>query len=258
LAAAVTGGATSLTVAPGTGALFPIPTAPQYFRATLVQNGNSNIFECVKVTAAATDTFTIARAQEGTTALSWNAGDFFNQFMTAADLQNFTQFDDLQAQGGNYAVDTGSLNAFSVTLTPPITAHVIGSPIRWKAASGNTGASTFNEGAGAASLILPSGSPLPSGIINTGGIYTSIWNGTAFQLDLSTLLLLPKQDIFTTTLNQTVLTLAQTPYAGVVVLTLDGARLTPGSDYSLAGKTVTLASGALAGQAAVANYSYAT
>lgn len=182
LAAAISSSATSVSVASGTGAGFPAPSGGQYFRATLVKNGNPNIFEIVKVTGVATDTFTIIRAQETTTALAWAVGDFFNLFPTAGDLADLVQKDDLQGQGGNYAIDTGPANAYSVALTPALTAHVTGMPIRWKAGHTSTAACTFNDGTGVASLNLQDGTAVPSGAINAGSIYTSIWNGSAFEL----------------------------------------------------------------------------
>lgn len=182
LAAGISSSATSVSVASGTGAEFPAPSGGQYFRATFVKNGNPNIFEIVKVTGVATDTFTIIRAQETTTALAWAVGDFFNLFPTAGDLADLVQKDDLQGQSGNYAIDTGPANAYAVVLTPALTAHVTGMPIRWKAGHASTAACTFNDGVGAASLNLQDGTAVPAGAINAGGIYTSIWNGSAFEL----------------------------------------------------------------------------
>lgn len=185
LAAAISNTATSVTVASGTGALFPVPnpTVGSHFHATLVKNGAPGTFEIVDVTAVATDTFTITRAQESTTALNWAVGDFFNLFPTAAGLMSFAQAVDIQAQTENYAVDTGTAgNAYFITMTPPLTGHVVGMPIRFKAAHANTGASTFNDGTGSAQLVLPTLAPLTAGAIVAGGIYEVIWDGTVFQL----------------------------------------------------------------------------
>ena len=76
---------TSLTVASGDGTLFP--TAP--FNATVwpagVQPTAANA-EIVRVTARATDTLTIARAQEGTSARSIVVGDQIAATITAKTL----------------------------------------------------------------------------------------------------------------------------------------------------------------------------
>jgi hypothetical protein len=77
LASSITNVATSLTVTTGHGARFPTITGSNYFLATLCQlSGVDEVnFEVVKVTARSTDTFTVVRAQEGTTGLAYNAGD---------------------------------------------------------------------------------------------------------------------------------------------------------------------------------------
>lgn len=67
--------ATSLTVASGHGSRFPSasPGAGTYFYVTLIKS--SGVTEIVKVTARATDVFTIVRGQDGTTATTFTAGD---------------------------------------------------------------------------------------------------------------------------------------------------------------------------------------
>ena len=181
IAAPISSGATTVSVAAGTGVHFPVPGSGQYFRATFVKSGDSTIFEIVKVTAAAGDTFTIVRAQEATSARSWSTGDSFTLLPTAADLSEFTQADDLQLAAGGYAADTGSTNAYAVTLTPAVSTHVTGMPIRWKAAHTNTSVSTFNDGAGSAALRLADGTDLAAGNIVAGGLYVATWDGTKFQ-----------------------------------------------------------------------------
>jgi hypothetical protein len=183
LAAGISAAATSLSVTSGGGALFPNPVGQQYFRVTLVKNGNTAIYENIKVLSRSTDNFTtILRGQEGTTALAWNAGDTVTLLPTAADLSAFAQFDDLQAQYGNYALDTGAANAYVVGLTPALTAHIIGMPIRWLAGHTSTGNCTFSDGVGALTLLLAPGVQVPAGTIVAGGMYEAIFTGTYFQL----------------------------------------------------------------------------
>jgi hypothetical protein len=184
LAANITSSATSLSVVAGTGSLFPALSSPQYFTVTLVKAGVLTTFEIILVSARSGDTFTtIVRAQEGTTALAWNAGDTVELRPTAAGMASFAQFDDLQTQPGNYAIDTGSANAYAVTLTPALTAHVIGLPIRFLAGHTNTGASTFNDGAGVNNLLTPEGAALQAGMVNASGIYEVFWEGGGFMLN---------------------------------------------------------------------------
>lgn len=75
LASGINNSVTSLTLATGKGALFPSPTGGDYFMLTLTQAGTETSWETVKVTARSTDTLTIVRAQEGTSAAAWSAAD---------------------------------------------------------------------------------------------------------------------------------------------------------------------------------------
>ena len=119
LASSILVGATSLTVVAGQGALFPTLAVSAYFYCTLSNTAGTTI-EIVKVTARSTDTFTIVRAQDNTTASAFSAGDKVELRLTAIDLQNFPQLD--------------STNTFAQaqTFTSPIAI-----------ASGGTGASTL-------------------------------------------------------------------------------------------------------------------
>lgn len=83
---------TTLTVTTGHGSRFPTPP----FNATVWPDGEisdpSNA-EIIRVTAIATDTFTIARAQEGTTARAITAGDQIAAtitVLTLTDLEDTT------------------------------------------------------------------------------------------------------------------------------------------------------------------------
>jgi hypothetical protein len=65
--------ATSITLTTGEGSLFPSPSSPNFFYATLVNT--SNAIEVIKCTARSGDTLTVVRGQDNTAALSWNNGD---------------------------------------------------------------------------------------------------------------------------------------------------------------------------------------
>jgi hypothetical protein len=82
LASGVSNVATSLTVATGKGALFPTLSGGDYTFVTI--ENTAAVTEIVKVTARSTDTFTIVRAQEGTTAQTWVTGDTVELRLTAA------------------------------------------------------------------------------------------------------------------------------------------------------------------------------
>ena len=85
LASGITNSATSLTVASGTGGQFPALTGNNFFYCTL-QNVAGTTIEIVKVTARSTDTFTIVRAQEGTTASAFSTGDKVELRLTAGEI----------------------------------------------------------------------------------------------------------------------------------------------------------------------------
>ena len=85
LASSILIGATSLTVAASTGALFPTLTGSNFFYCTL-QNTAGTVIEIVKVTARSTDTFTIVRAQEGTSASAFALGDKVELRLTAGEI----------------------------------------------------------------------------------------------------------------------------------------------------------------------------
>jgi hypothetical protein len=84
LAAGINTSTTTVTVASGQGALFPTLGASDHFFATLIDSSNN--MEIVRVTARSTDTFTVVRAQDGTTARSFLTGDKIELRVTAAAL----------------------------------------------------------------------------------------------------------------------------------------------------------------------------
>jgi hypothetical protein len=95
LASGISSGAGSFSVQSGAGALFPNPVNPStgiaidYFMVTAVRASDGAI-EIMKCTARATDTLTVTRAQEGTTALALNTGDRIELRATANGLNNIS------------------------------------------------------------------------------------------------------------------------------------------------------------------------
>lgn len=88
LASSLAADDTTVAVLPGDGAKFPALAAGDWFPATLIKVDGSS--EIVKATARSIDSFTVERAQEGTAALNFNAGDRFELRATSAamlDLQ---------------------------------------------------------------------------------------------------------------------------------------------------------------------------
>lgn len=79
--------ATSLTLSTGQGSLLPTPPFNAIVWATRVQPATTNA-EIVRVTGVATDTLTIVRHQEGSTARQIVAGDQFVAGITAKTIQD--------------------------------------------------------------------------------------------------------------------------------------------------------------------------
>ena len=84
LASGISDSATSITLNSSDGAKFPSPSSPTYFFATLIDTSNN--LEIVKCTARSTDTLTVVRAQESTSARAYSAGDRIEMRLTAAGL----------------------------------------------------------------------------------------------------------------------------------------------------------------------------
>jgi hypothetical protein len=120
LASSITNSATSLTVASGTGALFPNPTSPDCFFVTL-QGVSGTPIEIVKCTARSTDTLTIVRAQDGTSASAFNGGDKVELRVIAGQMAGASQAglasgaitENTTSVTANYTQSTGR-NALSV------------------------------------------------------------------------------------------------------------------------------------------------
>lgn len=89
LASSITNVATTVTVTAGQGALFPAIAAGQYAIATLEDTGGN--IEVVYVTARTSDTMTITRAQEGTSARAFASGSRFELRVTAGVLATLLQ-----------------------------------------------------------------------------------------------------------------------------------------------------------------------
>jgi hypothetical protein len=116
LASGISNVATSLTVATGHGARFPAVTTASgdYFYATLIDT--SNDLEVVKVTNVSSDTFTIVRAQDGTTARAYSAADRIELRVTAALL---SELPSRSIQTGDIADDAITADKLANTAVTP-------------------------------------------------------------------------------------------------------------------------------------------
>lgn len=191
LASGITNVAVSLTVAGGAGALFPTLGAGDYFYATITNTGGA--IERVKVTARATDTFTIVRGQDNSTAQAWNLGDKFELRLVAANIDNFPKLDQAnvfsqpqgvgtgvatgdaatvgqwQAQSGIAFQTAGTSTAYTLTPVPAIASYLAGQSFYV----------TFNAASGAAPTLQISGVATPPNLVKqvAAGTYSNIGAG---------------------------------------------------------------------------------
>jgi hypothetical protein len=90
LAADITNTATTLTVITGEGALFPNPTSGNTFMVTV--KSSTGVYEIMSCTARTSDTLTVVRAQEGTTAVSFSSGAYIGNHFTAGSIAGFNTY----------------------------------------------------------------------------------------------------------------------------------------------------------------------
>ncbi len=83
----------------------------------------------------------------------------------------------------DYAVDTGSANAYAIALTPALTSHIIGLPIHFKAAHASTAPSTLAINGLSPVLMRQSDlSAVTVGTIVANQVVTVIYTGTDYML----------------------------------------------------------------------------
>lgn len=174
LAASLSSVATSLTVSAGTGALFPGLSAGQRFNAVLMDSSNN--IEIVQVTARTSDTFTIVRAQEGTTARSYSSGDRVELRMSAAALENFVQLDGAQTITGVKTFSDGIVGNVTGNVTGNITGNVTGN------VSGNAG--TVTNGVYTVGDQSIAGVKNFTGLLATTGPRINISNATSAMFEM--------------------------------------------------------------------------
>jgi hypothetical protein len=131
LASGAGSGATTLVVS--SSAAFPALSGGNWFIATLehIVSGIVTVNEIVKVTAVSGTNWTVVRAQEGTSAVAWLAGDTVALLPTAGGLAQFLQPGSSPTVTGNWTFSstingnaatatnaTLATNANSLSLTP--------------------------------------------------------------------------------------------------------------------------------------------
>lgn len=146
LVSAITPSDTAFTVTTGEGALFPSLSGGDWFVVDLV---SSTAREIVKITARSTDAFTVTRAQEGTSAAAFAAGDIVELRLTEATMENLIQQGDLDTDGTLAANSDAKIATQKATKTY-VDAKVAGlswkQPVRAATTAPLTLASDFENG----------------------------------------------------------------------------------------------------------------
>jgi hypothetical protein len=188
LASGITSSATSLTVAAGTGSIFPSPTGSQYFYCTLIDAATNSVIEIVQVTARSTDTFTIVRAQDGTSASAYLAGDKVELRLVRASLNDFPKLDESNTFSGatnTFAnISATSFSGAGTGLTGTATSLSIGgnAATATSATSATSATTATNIASGAANQIHYQTAASTTGFITAPTTASTLleWNGSSF------------------------------------------------------------------------------
>ena len=171
--------ATSLTVTSGQGALFPAATTGgNYFYATLI--GLAGTIEIVKVTNRATDTFTIVRGQDDTTAATFSTGAKVELRVVAAGLN-----EKFNTSGGTISGDvtvTGTVDAteFTGPLTGDVTGNLTGDVTG--NVSGSSGSCTGNAATATLATTATTATTATSATTATTATYASTVTDTSYAI----------------------------------------------------------------------------
>jgi len=186
LSAPITATQTSITVAAGTGTLFPNPTSGQSFQVTLVSASSSTVYEICTCTAVSSDTLTIIRGQEGTSGTPFTTGDIVANYDTALVMTNLVQSQQLQNQYYLFATASGTANALTATIPSVLTTIPNGMSIVVVSAYANTGATTLNltlgsTSTGALPIVTGGNTALIGGEIPSGGYPITLSYSSTFN-----------------------------------------------------------------------------
>ena len=167
---------TLMTVAPGTGNLFPFPVANEQFAITLMDPATGLIMEICYATQNSGDIFTIIRAQENTTALDWPIGTIINSFITAGTANTFYQSGTL----GTMALQ----NADAVTISGGTIDNVNFNELNLKGATTGTTTLVAASDTTTYTFTLPATAGSNGYVLATDGVGVTTWASGAGSNEL--------------------------------------------------------------------------
>lgn len=182
--------ATSIVLTTGHGAKLPAPATDGAFNVVWWNStdysdpsDDPNV-EIVRVTARSTDTLTVTRAQESTSATTKNTGSKTYKMILGATAKMITDIQTATQTGSmTFAADAQASDTYVITLAPVPSAYTTGMVVSFSANTANTGAATLNVNSLGAKTIKKLGSEdLDTGDIKAGQMVEVQYDGTNFQL----------------------------------------------------------------------------
>jgi len=172
LANSITSSQTTITLQTGDGAKFPNPTVgAQFFRIAVTSASSPDtVIEIMYCTQRSSNTLTVIRGQEGTTAQAWNVLDLVGNIATAGTYSQFIQ--------PYFGIDTGSVNAYVISTPQAYSAYFTGMPATFATLNANTSTTpTLNvNGLGAATIKNGDGSAILAGQVAANSVLAVIYN----------------------------------------------------------------------------------
>lgn len=182
--------ATSIVLGSGEGAKLPQPSTDGDFNLVWWNNtdytdptDDPNV-EIVRCTARSTDTLTVTRAQESTSATTKNASGKTYKMELALTKKMITDINqDLATLEQCYYSDTGAANAYVITTGLSLSALSTGMAFRFKAANSNTTTSTLNvDSIGVKTIKGKGDAVLVANDIEQNDVVEVIYDGTDFRM----------------------------------------------------------------------------
>ena len=179
LSSGISSTATTLTVS--STANLPVLQAGQVLPVVLNDAATQSIYEICYATAISSNTLTVTRGQEGTTANTWNTGDYVYTAVTAGSFASLPQLgaSNLWTANNNFATlnfvqDTGTQNNIVVNPANPVTLQT-GTEINVQVAYSNDSATTLNYANTGAFRVIGAGGPLQGENLVAGYIYKFVY-----------------------------------------------------------------------------------